>query len=164
MSLTPAQTTTVVAAIKASSEPTIVAALAVRDDGAIADWLNTAVTPTHYVWRTSYSPEQIRAAMTVNLGTAQLDALTAGKRDALLWFIGSTLNPSDPAVVTTLDDFCGSQNTLKASLLNGAKRAATVCEKLLATGGNGALATPGTMTFEGSVSLNEVSQALNANP
>src|SRR5512139_1892871 len=122
------------------------------DYGYIASALSAPASPTFYVWRTSYSPEQIRAAMTVNLGTAQLDALTAGKRDSLLWFIGATINPSDTSVQATLDDFCGSQNTLKASLLNGAKRAATLVEKLLATG-TGSLASAATLTYEGGVSI-----------
>ena len=97
--------------------------------------------------------------MTVNLGTAQLDGLTSGKRDALMWFIGDTINPSDPAVVATLNDFCGSQNTLKASLTDGAKRKALRAEKILATG-TGSLAVPATMTYEGTINIENVSEIL----
>jgi hypothetical protein len=157
--LTIAQRATVKAYILATPELANKTSGTATDYGYIAAALSAAASPTFYVWRTSYSPEQIRAAMTVNLGTAQLDALTAGKRDALLWFIGATINPSDPAVVATLDDFCGSQNTLKASLLNGAKRAATLVEKLLATG-TGSLASAATMTYEGGVGIEEVAAIL----
>ena len=157
--LTTAQRATVKAYILATPDLANKTSGPGTDYGYIAAALSAAAAPTFYVWRTSYSPEQIRAAMTVNLGTAQLDALTAGKRDALLWFIGATINPSDPAVAATLDDFCGSQNTLKASLLNGAKRAATVAEKLLATG-TGSLASAATLTYEGAVSIEEVGAIL----
>jgi hypothetical protein len=157
--LTTAQKATVKAYILATPDLANKTSGTGTDYGYIAAALSSAAAPTFYVWRTSYSPEQIRAAMTVNLGTAQLDALTAGKRDALLWFIGATINPSDPAVVSTLDDFCGSQNTLKASLLNGAKRAATLVEKLLATG-TGSLASAATMTYEGGVGIEEVAAIL----
>ena len=155
--MTPAQLATLKAAIAAD---VTLNAFPQNSDGAfeIADALNQEASPAFYVWRTSYTPQQMRAAMCVNLGTAQLDALTAGKRDALLWFIGDTLNPSDPAIISTIQDFCGSQNTLKASLVDGAKRKAKRVEKILATG-TGALATPATPTFEGSVSYQDVMQA-----
>jgi hypothetical protein len=159
MALSTAQRATVKAYILATPDLANKTSGEGTDLGYIATALSSPVTPTFYVWRTSYSPEQIRAAITVNLGTAQLDALTAGKRDALLWFIGATINPSDPAVVATMDDFCGSQNTLKASLLNGAKRAATVAEKVLATG-TGTLASAATMSYEGAVSIEEVAAIL----
>ena len=126
----------------------------------ITNAMNAEASPVFYVWRTSYSPQQMRAAMTTNLGTAQLDGLSAGKRDALLWFIGDTLNPSDPATVATLNDFCGTQNTLKASLVDGGKRKALRVEKLFATG-TGTLVSPALLTFEGTVQFNEIAEMFN---
>ena len=155
----PAQQATLTAYILATPALAAMTSGPGTDRAGIAAALSAEAAPAFYVWRSSYSPQEMRAAMCVNLGTAQLDALTAAKRDALLWFIGDTVNPSDPAIVATLQDFCGSQNTLKASLIDGAKRKATLAEKLLATG-TGTLAACATATYEGGVSIEEVAQVL----
>ena len=150
MALTTSQKAAVKVYILATPNLAAVASGPGTDYAFIAEQLSAEASPAFYVWRSSYTPQQMRAAMTVNLGTAQLDGLTAGKRDALLWFIGETINPSDPAVIATINDFCGSQNTLKASLVDGAKRKANVIEKVLAIG-TGSLAVPATAGYEGSI-------------
>jgi len=155
MALTTAQKATLKAYILATPALAAVASGPGTDYSFIAEQLSLEASPAFYVWRSSYSPQQMRSAMTVNLGTAQLDGLTPGKRDALLWFIGETVNPSDPAVVATINDFCGTQNTLKASLVDGGKRKALVAEKLLATG-TGSLAVPATMGYEGGINVSEI--------
>jgi len=151
MALTTAQKATLKAYILATPALAAVASGPGTDYSFIAEQLSLEASPAFYVWRSSYSPQQMRSAMTVNLGTAQLDGLSAGKRDALLWFIGDTVSPADPAVIATLNDFCGSQNTLKASLVDGGKRKALRGEKILATG-TGTLISPATMGYEGAIS------------
>ena len=155
MALSTSQLATLKAAILADPVLAALTSGPGSDHDAIAQAMSAEASPAFYVWRSSYSPQQMRSAMTVNLGTAQLDGLSAGKRDALLWFIGDTVNPSDPAVVATINDFCGAQNTLKASLVDGGKRKALVAEKLLATG-TGSLAVPATMGYEGGINVSEI--------
>jgi hypothetical protein len=68
------------------------------------------------------------------------------------------LNPANPAVRAALDDFCGSQNTLKAALQAAEKRNATRAEKLFSTG-TGSTASPATMSFEGQLTYQQVEAA-----
>jgi hypothetical protein len=154
MALTPAQQ----AALKADilADPAF-ASLPHNSDGqfAVAAAYNLSASPAFTVWRTSVGPQEWRTAIIGGGGATQLDALTASKRDSLLWAVGDTLNPSVAAIRAALDDFCGSQNTLKAAILAAEKRTATRLEKLLATG-TGSDASPATMGFEGTISYPDV--------
>jgi hypothetical protein len=62
-------------------------------------------------------------------------------------------------VRTGLDDFCGSQNTLKAAIQAVQKRSANYVEKLFATG-TGTTLSPGTMTITGTLDGAEVAAAM----
>lgn len=101
----------------------------------------------------------VRAAIIGGGGAHQLDALTASKRESLLWAVSDTLAPSTLAVRTALDDFCGSQNALKGAIQAAQKRTALRAEKLLSTG-TGSVASPATMGFEGSLTYQDVEAAL----
>lgn len=127
----------------------------------IADAYNVVVVPAWIVWRTEVSAEDWAMAIIGGGGASQLDALTASKRDSLLWACGRTLDPSDPEVRTALDDFCGSQNNLKAALVAAQKREATRGEKLLSTG-TGTTASPATMGHEGSLTYQDIEAALRS--
>jgi hypothetical protein len=129
-----------------------------NSDGAfeIAALLNLPADPAFYVWRNEYTPEQMRAA--VANGITQLDALTASKRDSLLWFVQGTVDASQPAVRAAFNDLTGSQNTLKAAITDGAKRVASLAEKVLSTG-TGTFAVPATASFVGTVSYQDVMAA-----
>lgn len=115
------------------------------DDAALAAWLNT-IQPTYYVWRTALTPQLARSAIVQ--GASQLDALTVGKRDSLLWLVSDTLDPQDTSVRIAIDDLCGTQATLKAALQSALKRPATRAEKILASGG-GTSAAPSLLGWEG---------------
>lgn len=115
------------------------------DDQALADWLN-ADQPTFYVWRSRLEPRESRTAVVT--GATQLDALTVGKRDSLLWLLSDTINPADANVRTAIDDLCGSQNTLKSAIQAALKRNATRAEKILSTG-TGTSGSPATLGWEG---------------
>lgn len=159
--LTPEQSQAMKAAIEASTDPQIVAYLAVRNDSELTNYINaTEATPTFVVWKGNVSSDDFRAAVVNGGGVTQLDALTASKRDSLFWYIGATAKPN-ANVSAALDDFCGSQNTLKASLQAAIRRNATVFERIYATG-TGSTVSPGTLVVEGPVSLQEVSTALNS--
>lgn len=83
----------------------------------IAGVYNSTASPDFIVWRTSVTAEEWAMAIIGGGGASQLDALTASKRDSLLWACNRTLNPANPEVRVALNDFCGSQNTLKAALV-----------------------------------------------
>lgn len=153
--LTTAQLQTLKAAIAA--DPTL-AAFPLTPDGAyeIAQRLNLDASPAFYVWRSQYTPEQMRAAILA--GITQLDSLTASKRDSLLWFSQGTVDCSKVATQAAINDLCGSQATLKAALLDGGKRTCSRAEKILATG-TGSLASPATAGWEGSLSYQDVIDA-----
>lgn len=151
--LTEAQKVTLKAAIVAT--PALNDKYVIGDLGGLADALNQPATPAFIVWRTVVTKEEWRAAILGGGGATQLDALTASKRDSLLWAVSENLNPSNSVVRAALDDFCGSQNILKASILAAEKRSARLAEKILATG-TGSDASPATMGFEGVVSYTEL--------
>jgi hypothetical protein len=125
----------------------------------IADAYNVLASPAWVVWRTAVTAEEWANAVIGGGGASQLDALTASKRDSLLWAMDRTLDPSDAEVRAALIDFCGSQNTLKAAIAVVQKRNATRAEKLLSTG-TGTDASPATMGFEGALTYQDVEAAL----
>lgn len=125
----------------------------------IAAEYNKLAAPAFVVWRTNVTVDEWAIAIIGGGGAHQLDGLTASKRDSLLWACNRTLSPADPEVRAALDDFCGSQNTLKAAISAVQKRSATRAEKLLATG-TGSTAAPATLTFEGTISYHDVNAAL----
>lgn len=124
----------------------------------IADAYNLPASPNWTVWRTVVSPIEWAGAIVGGGGATQLDGLTASKRDSLFYAVGWDLDPSVAAVRTALDDFCGSQNTLKAAVQAVQKRNATRAEKLFSSG-TGSTASPATMTFEGMLSYQQVEAA-----
>lgn len=125
----------------------------------IADAYNLAASLAWYVWRTSVDAIEWRQAIIGGGGANQLDALTASKRDSLLWAVSDVLNPSNAAIRAALDDFCGSQALLKTAIQAVQKRAATRAEKLFSTG-TGSLASPATMAFEGTLTYQDVEAAM----
>lgn len=128
-------------------------------DQEAADAYNLPAVPAWTVWKTSVDAEAWDDAIMGTTGAAtQLDALTASKRDSLFGALGRTLNPANPATRAALDDFCGSQNTLKAAIAAVQKRTATRAERLFSTG-TGSTASPATMGFEGSLTYHDVEAA-----
>ena len=154
MALTPAQQATLKAYIQndatLNAQPNNNAG-----NGEIANALNAKASPAWYVWLTAYTPEL--KAQAIDNGITQVDNLTASKRDTLLWWAGRTHDASKAATQQAMTDLCGSQNTLKAALIDGAKRKARLLEKVLSTG-TGTLASPATMGYEGAITADEVEQ------
>lgn len=108
------------------------------------------------VWKPVLTADVMRDAIVG--GAVQLDNLTVGKRDALLYLVSADL-VNTPALRTTLDDLCGSQNTLKASIQAAQKRNSNRLEKLFATG-SCTVASPSTMSIEGGLSYGDVLQVM----
>lgn len=115
---------------------------------------NKPASPVWVVWRTAVQPDEWRGGILNDAagGADQLDNLTIGKRDSLLWFFEGVINPSLPNVRATLNSLCGTQNNLKAAIATIQKRIATRAEKLFSIG-TGSTASPATMTFEGAILL-----------
>lgn len=141
--------------------PALAASAAGNDYQSVADGLNAVASPAFKVWKSTVTADELRSAIinTVAAST-QLDALTASKRDSLLWAISQPLNPNG-GVSAALDDFCGSQNNLKATIQAALKRAATVAEKQLATG-TGTDPSPATLGWEGAISAFDIGPILAA--
>src|SRR5574340_1010308 len=112
--LTPAQRTTLAADIQADP---VLSQLPPSSDAAnqIVAAYAAPASPAYVVWRSSLTTELARAAIVS--GATQMDALTVGKRETLLYLCGQTLNAADPAVRAAIDDLTGSQATLKAALV-----------------------------------------------
>lgn len=156
--MTPEQYQLLANHIRTNTDPAIVAAFPLRNDGQIQEWYN--LDSAFVVWRSLLTPEQARDAIAGGDGLAQLDNLTAGKRDSLLWALSGDTHPTNTAQRTAIEGLCGTQNTLKAAILAAQKRFATRAEAIYATG-TGTNAVPGTLGWEGQLSANDVSTALN---
>lgn len=157
--MTPEQLTTLKAAILAETNAEFVEFRTQGATGAMASFYNVEASPAFYIWRSNYTPDLIADA--IDKGITQLDALTASKRDSLLWWANRGHDAREAAVQAAINDLCGSQNTLKNAVLGGGKRAASRGEKLYCTG-TGSLASPAVAAFEGPISNNDIVQALEA--
>jgi hypothetical protein len=146
--LTEAQRTALVADILANQDTA--AKYGIGDLSSLADLYNAAAVPAFTVWRNELTPEAARAAISGGDGLAQLDNLTAGKRDSLLWVFTGTTQPANAAQRDAITNLCGTQNTLKAAILAAQKRTASRIEKLFATG-TGSDASPAVMAVEGPI-------------
>jgi hypothetical protein len=156
--LTTEQATTLATHIRANADPAIVAALPTRVDSVIATWYNAASTSK--AWVSSMTGADLFGAMDVT----KFDSLTAGKRDAwrlMLDFapIDCTRNANRKAIL----DVWGATDSV--SVLNSCTRTATKAEEVL--GGNSATTNTVSalkLNWEGTLSVDDVSRALNDNP
>lgn len=153
--LTDAQITILRAAVCADA--TAASYQTTNDTANVRAWLNADATPTFTIWRKTYTTMQLRAA--ILRGSTQLDGLTVGKRDSLLWVAQADIDMTSATIRTALDDLTGGQSILKASVIDGGKRAATRAEKALATG-TGTGASPATSAIEGAISDQEAQRVV----
>lgn len=179
MPLTPAQAVTLKAEIEGNA--LYAAALAAGNDTEIARLLNEAASPDYWVWRTSIFESEITRQPSGDATTWSWTAYisrTQGERDAwarLFMGGGSGMNPSLTNVRQGLADiFSGAGGaTQRTHLLATCRRKATRAEKLFvaaATGpGNdggqarGSTTNPDALTFEGTVTPDDVAKALRPN-
>lgn len=159
-------------ALKAAimADPTQVTNIANGNDGLMAEWFNGI--STFIVWRTYVTQEEYQSredlGTTFNWSsTGGFIGRSQGERDA--WrtiFASGSANPSKANVLAAFDDiFSGTGAGAvanRAHLLAVSKRPATNAEKALATG-TGTSITPGLLTFEGTVQVNEVHTILGRN-
>ena len=146
--LTEAQRATIKADILANQDTADL--YAIGNLSSLADLYNAAAAPAFVVWKGQLTSAEARAAISGGDGLAQLDNLTAGKRDSLLWVFGDTTYPASADQRAAIVNLCGTQNTLKAAILAAQKRNASRIEKLFATG-TGSDASPAVMAVEGPI-------------
>lgn len=144
----------------ALAEPSIAQAIANGDDSSVSDWFNTA--STFIVWKTTL--QEVDVLQTDGFNFSLVDGLTAGKRDewTLFLFREGKCNPSKANIrAGFLDIWSGTaaKTAVYNAIIELSKRSATNAEKALATG-TGTTGAPGLLTFEGSISVNDVSAIL----
>lgn len=154
MALTTEQRDTLKAAILA--DPALVpwTTGATTNNNGLVDAMNAASNPAFIVWRTTVPVNEYRDALV----WTEVDGLTVGKARIWDWVTGGMTLPieaSKPAVRQGLADCWAAITATRPALLAVAKRTATRAEGLLATG-TGSDASPGTLTFEGNVTLNDI--------
>mgnify|MGYP000402571789 CR=1 FL=1 len=137
----------------------VLSAFPLTGDGAyeIAIRLNQDATPVFTVWKTSVPTKDVGQA----INSTELSGLTTAntsRLQVLEQFSGGSFNPSRADTRAGFDSiFSGAGGTLtRTALLALWKRSAKVIEKVLATG-TGTDATPATLTFEGDISYQVIS-------
>lgn len=143
--------------LRSATDPAVVAAVASRTDNVLAAWLNE--DSTFIAWRSEVPVEEYRKAIV----WTECDSLQAGKARIWEWVTANMTLPidaSDPAIRQGLADCWAANSSTRPALLAVAKRVATRCEALFASG-TGTVADPGTLDFEGSISVGDVADALN---
>ena len=153
-------TTTQLQALKAdiTADP-VLNAYPKNSDGAwaIAQAYNLEASPVFIVWKTDVPTSECKKAMV----WTEYIGRSVGERDAWVFMLSNgTINAADPNIRQGIADiFSGPGGASSCvALLAIAKRNATRAEKLFATG-TGLDASPATMTFEGTLSYQEVMNA-----
>ena len=125
----------------------------------IAEVMNDPASPTYIVWRTDVPLEEI---MRNGMDWTRVDNLSVGKARIWDWLSRlGTINASQANVRAGIEAaWVGTQADLavRAAVFGHCKRGATRAEKLLASG-TGSDASPGTMTFEGALTSEDVQAA-----
>ena len=142
------------------------AAQPMNSDGAfaIAAALNEPASPAFIVWRSNVSQDEI---MQNGFDWTRVDNLSVGPARVWEWMFtnaGRSINPSKANVRAGIEAvWKGTAQDLavRAAVYVHCKRAATVVEKLFATGA-GSDAAPATMSYEGQISYFDVEQARNS--
>lgn len=156
--LTPAQLQTLKAAILAETTPAFVALRQANDETGMAAWYNTA--GTFVAWKSSVT---IAATGAVFNGTewAGMTSANHTRLQTVAQYL-ATYNPGIADIRAMFNDIWSSGGTnTRAALLALWKRFATRGERVFATG-TGTDAAPGSLTFEGTISAQDISDALRA--
>ena len=145
----------------------VLSAQPMTPDGAfaIAAAMNLEAVPSYYAWRTAISESEV-TSQTSGEGTtwswSSYISRSVGEQNGWgrMFSVTGSVNASNPNIRQGMADiFSGGPGAAQRThLLAVSKRKASRIEKLLATG-NGALATPSTMTFEGALAYQEVESA-----
>lgn len=153
--LTTAQLQTLKANIEA--DPAL-AAQPLNSDGAfaIAAAYNLNAAPDFTAWKTTVDSQTI---MENGFVWTAVDSLTVGKARIWDWMTRyGSFSPAKANVRQGLIDAFGAGTAMATAIAPHLKRLATRAERLFATG-TGSVASPGTLTFEGGLTYQEVETA-----
>lgn len=155
--LTTAQQTILAADINA--DPLFADAVAARDPWAIAAAYDAETS--HVVWKSSVTQVEI---MQNGFDWVQVDNLSVGKARIWEWMFASTgyINPSKPNVRAGIEECwkgTAAMLAVRNAVLAHCRRTASRVEKLLADG-TGTNVSPATMSFQGSLSAQDVATAM----
>ena len=149
--------------VLASGDPAVIAARSEpRDDQALADLYNADAVPGFVVWKTKTTQDEI---MLNGFDWTRVDNLSVGKARVWEWLFDNaskSINPSKPNIRAGIDQtWVGTAADLavRSAVYAHCKRTATRAERLLATG-SGVDATPGFLVYEGKLTAQQVSDAM----
>lgn len=143
------------AAILAETDPAFVALRNANSTGAMAAWYNETATPTFTVWKTDVDVDDFKAAMV----WSEVAGLTTIKASVLtLILAGSRVVVSSQNIRDAFAAIFNAGTTL-TNLAALAKRPVNRVERVFATG-TGSNGSPGTLVFDGTVSNQDVIDAL----
>lgn len=164
MALTPNQELTLANGLRASTDPVVIAALAIRDDVTLTNWLNSAASPTILAWKENVPANDSDEAPDYST----FDSIVPGKRDSWGFFLRVPRDFSKNKVRKWVTDVWGNATAASnaEAILQTATEPLTNAQKILGQGNN---ATTGTVTatrrtFSGVLDITSVSVALNRNP
>lgn len=155
--MTPEQLSTLRAAVLADQELAAVG----RNDTELARLLN--LPAAFVVWRTRVTQDEI---MQNGFDWVRVDNLSVGKARIWEWLFDNdqrSINPSKVNVRAGIDEAwkgTAADLAVRAAVYVHCKRAATRAEQILGSG-TGTDATPGTLGFEGDVSINDIGAMWN---
>lgn len=159
--LTPAQQATLKSDVEADP---VLSLLPPSPDNAyaIADAYKVLTTPDFIVWKSKVTLDEI---MQGGFDWVQVDNLTVGKARIWEWMFSNDFRAINPAKINVragIDEAwkgTAAMLAVRADVYTRCKRVANRLEKLFATG-TGSEASPATMELEGTVSYQEVFQAM----
>lgn len=163
MALTPQQLPALKAAIRAETNPEFVGYRTGGATGAMAAWFNAEANPAFVVWKTSVPTSDIGKAMNMVAFAAMTDA-NQGQLTRFYTLYPGSFDPARSDVrgffANTLSGALGGQGQATRDAMEAMyRRNATRGEKVFATG-TGSFASPGVAAFVGSISNDDIVQAL----
>lgn len=160
MALTPAQLSTLKAAINAETDAAFVASRTANNEQGMADWYNVA--STFVGWKSRVTLLETGQAFNGTEWAAMTSANHTRLTDVALW-ISTGYDASKADIRAMFNDIWSAAGgaVTRASLLALWKRVALRGEKLYCTG-TGSDASPGVFVFEGNITAQNVSDALRS--
>lgn len=162
--MTPQQLTTLKAAILAETDPAFIVMRTANDETSMAGWYNSPTSPAFVVWRNVVSRDELQNLDAFNW-TVVDNLVTNSKFRIWEWMFENperNFNPSKANIRAGIAA-CWTGNAqllaVQTAILAACKRTATRVEKLYATG-TGSDATPALLVFEGSITAQDISDAL----
>lgn len=149
--------------INASLDPLVIAARAApRNDQELSRLYNLTAVPQYVVWRTRVTQDEI---MLNGFDWTRVDNLGIGKARVWEWLFDNAakaIDSSKPNIRAGIDQVwqgVAADLAVRAAVFVICKRDCNRVERLLATG-IGTTITPGLLVFEGTVSPQQVSDAM----